>query len=146
MEDLYHGKHLRLRITRYNLSGVRKNVILDVDIPPGCQPGSRIYCRGAGHERKDGSFQDIVFLVDQEPHDKFSRVGNDLIMDVHIPWHEGLKRPGGKLCFTGINDEDIIVRLEFSGNKQHGTCTIPGHGMPVRQGKAITGRGNLIIR
>src|ERR1700761_5960844 len=76
LEELCEGRVFPIRIKRHLLSGQRMNVVLDVDVPPGCQPGTEIIFRGVGHERIPNRFQDIVFVVQQAHHDRFVRVEN----------------------------------------------------------------------
>jgi DnaJ family protein B protein 4 len=73
LEDVFHGRRLCYRITRRYLSGKTKGVVLDVDIPAGCRPGTKIVFRDAGHERRDGTRQDLVFIVQEEKHERFVR-------------------------------------------------------------------------
>jgi len=48
-------------------------VVLDVDVPPGCRAGTKIVFRDAGHERRDGMKQDLVFVVREAKHERFVR-------------------------------------------------------------------------
>ncbi|KIL67692.1 hypothetical protein M378DRAFT_197091 [Amanita muscaria Koide BX008] len=73
LEDIFHGKRLCYRITRRYLSGKSKGVVLDVDVPAGCRSGTKIVFRDAGHERRDGTKQDMVFLVQHAKHERFVR-------------------------------------------------------------------------
>ena len=66
---------------------------LDVHIAPGWRAGTRIRVPGVGNQRADGSFQDIVFVVSEAPHARFSRAGDDLVLPVRVPWADGHSRP-----------------------------------------------------
>ena len=48
-------------------------MVLDVDVPPGCRSGTKIVFRDAGHERRDGTKQDLVFVVREAKHKRFVR-------------------------------------------------------------------------
>ena len=55
------------------MTGKTKAVVLDVDVPPGCRAGTKIVFRDAGHERRDGMKQDLVFVVRELKHERFVR-------------------------------------------------------------------------
>jgi DnaJ-class molecular chaperone len=115
-------------------------------VSPGTQSGTKLVCRGAGHERIDGSFQDIVFIIEQIPHDQFLRLGHDLAMRIRIPWSPKLKL-GGKIAFAGIGGEERLVRIGHPlSNALKGTSTVAGAGMPVLCKGNIIGRGNIIVK
>ncbi|ESK94035.1 hypothetical protein Moror_12866 [Moniliophthora roreri MCA 2997] len=139
LEDLYHGKNCRFRITRYHLSGEKVDVVLDVEIAPGTCPGTKIPFRGVGHERPDHTFQDIVFVVQQANHDRFSRNGDDLSMTVQLP----RSKANGRLSFTSVDGGTLSVKVDSNTNV--GSCTIIGAGMPKLLENEIVGRGNLLI-
>ncbi|KAJ4477440.1 hypothetical protein J3R30DRAFT_3485849 [Lentinula aciculospora] len=150
LEELFQGRICPIRITRRYLSGERKNVVLDVDVPPGSQPGAELAFRGVGHERSPGKFQDIVFVIGEASHDRFVRAGNDLLMDTKIPWSEHLKDQDGRLCFPGIDGKLVCIRIPRPRNTARGSLTgsqiVCEAGMPIWFGAKIVGRGNLIVR
>ncbi len=55
-------------------------MVLDVDVPPGCRAGTKIVFRDAGHERRDGMKQDLVFVVREVKHERFVR-GHEWVGD-----------------------------------------------------------------
>jgi hypothetical protein len=146
LEELFQGKHCHFHIRRHLQSGSVTSVFIDLVVPPGTQAGTKLSCRGAGHERVDGSFQDIVFIIEQIPHDQFLRLGHDLAMRVRIPWTPKLKL-GGKIAFAGINREERLVRIGHpNSNALKGTSTVGGAGMPILCKGNIIGRGNIIVK
>ena len=147
LEELFTGKHCHFAITRHYVSRRSKNVAIEIDIPPGCRPGTRILCRNAGHEWKPNSFQDITFIVEESPHDRFIRLFDDLIMEVRVPWVDGLKRQGGKVPFVGIDGRNLMVQIDYPRDKNmKGRSIIKGAGMPIREGGQMVGRGNLVVQ
>ncbi|KAI0749735.1 hypothetical protein C8Q80DRAFT_643268 [Daedaleopsis nitida] len=110
LEDLYYGATHRYRITR-TLSSTRSSesahkssrshtpasktqtVQIDVQVAPGWRTGTRIRVPAVGNQRADGSFQDIVFVVEEVPHARFERAGDDLVLSVHVPWADAHSRP-----------------------------------------------------
>ena len=147
LEELFTGKHCHFAITRHYVSRRSKNVAIEIDIPPGCRPGTRILCRNAGHEWKPNSFQDITFIVEESPHDRFIRLFDDLIMEVRVPWADGLKRQGGKVPFVGIDGRNLMVQIDYPRDKNmKGRSIIKGAGMPIREGGRMVGRGNMVVQ
>lgn len=147
LEELFTGKHCHFAITRHYVSRRSKNVAIEIDIPPGCRPGTRILCRNAGHEWKPNSFQDITFVIEESPHDRFIRLFDDLIMEVRVPWVDSLKRQGGKVPFVGIDGRNLLVQIDYPRDKNmKGRSIIKGAGMPIREGGQMAGRGNMVVQ
>ncbi|KAK0204815.1 DnaJ domain-containing protein [Desarmillaria ectypa] len=146
LEDLFFGKECRFRITRSYLSGIRETIVLDVHIPPGCEDGTSFIFTNVGHQRRDGSFQDIVFVVQEVVHDAFARAGQDLVMKVQVPWSENLQRKDGRIHFTGLDNATLSARISYGKEKRrHGQCKIKDGGMPILQNGQIVARGDLIV-
>ncbi|KAF9004035.1 hypothetical protein BDQ17DRAFT_1424988 [Cyathus striatus] len=144
LEEMYKGKKLRFRVIRYKLSGKKKNVILDFNVPTGCPNGTKIVFKGCGHELEDGTKQDVIFLVEEAKHDKFIRDHDDLIMDVRLPWLESLNEERGEVHLNGIDGKPLHFDIDFAKHKSYlGATAIPDAGMPRRDG---SGRGNLVVR
>jgi len=147
LEELFTGKHCHIAITRRYVSGRSKNVAIEIDIPPGCRPGTRILSRNAGHEWKPNCLQDIVFIIEETPHDRFIRLFDDLIMEVRVPWVDSLKRQGGKVPFVGIDGRNLVVQIDYPRDKNmKGRGIIQGAGMPIRLGGRMVGRGNMVVQ
>ncbi|KXN84772.1 Protein psi1 [Leucoagaricus sp. SymC.cos] len=130
---------------RCKLSGKRKTVILNVDIPPGSQHGTLIIFQNAGHERKDGTRQNINFILEEEKHEKFVRLKDDLVLDVRLPWVESLKKEMGVVYVKGLDGKEKRFEIDFKGEGNvTGTVRIEGAGMPV---PATPGkRGCMVVR
>jgi DnaJ-class molecular chaperone len=147
LEELFSGKRCRFGIVRRLLSGKTNNVIVEVDIPSGCQDGSRILCRGAGHELQDGTHQNVAFVIHEATHDRFTRLQDDLLLEIQIPWTECLRRQAKRVCLKGIDGEDISIYIDYSRDKTlTGGLSIRGAGMPARHQGKVSGRGNLVVQ
>lgn len=147
LEELLNGKHCSFSLSRNLVSGKTKNVVLEVDIPPGCRGGTRILCRGVGHEWKDGSRQDIVFIVEELNHDHFSRVYDDLTLDVKIPCDDTLRHQGGEFTVEGLDRRKHRFRIDYPRDRMlKGKHIIRGAGMPIRRRGQVVGRGNLLVQ
>lgn len=146
LEDLMTGKHFQFSITRRLLSGRSKNIVLDVDIPPGCRIGTKILCRGVGNEARNGIQQDIVFIIDEAYHQRFKRVLDDLIMDIRLPWSDTLPLQGGDIEFAGLEGRNLVIHIDYPRSRSlKGVNVVTGAGMPIREGGLVVGRGNLIV-
>ena len=104
LEDLYFGATHRYRITRQlrsspaesgtgKSSSKTQTVQIDLQVAPGWRTGTRIRVQGVGNQRADGSFQDIVFVVTETPHARFTRDGDHLVLPVRVPWIDAHSRP-----------------------------------------------------
>jgi hypothetical protein len=143
LEELFHGAPLRFRITRRLLSHETKESVVKITIPEGTLVGTKIRCPGVGHERQDGTFQDVVFIVEERPHDRFHRVKDDLFMDMLVPSADQLAEDGGDISVKGIDGTEIMVNVPYPVDQTstEGKLVVKGAGMPFRKG-----RGDLIVR
>ncbi|KAL4243708.1 hypothetical protein ABKN59_010950 [Abortiporus biennis] len=165
LDDLYHGASLHYRITRTLCSGKTQSVKIDIKVSPGWRKGTRIRVPNVGNEMKDGSFQDIVFVVEQEPHSRFTRVGDDLLVTVQVPWaetHTATPYPSDKreessdkvsdakedeLAFVkGLDGEEFGISIPRSLVEGADGTRIVGAGMPIRQHGEVVGKGDLMIK
>ncbi|KAI0787482.1 hypothetical protein C8Q74DRAFT_609479 [Fomes fomentarius] len=130
LEDLYFGATHRYRITR-TLCSLRpsdpshkshpsatktQTVQIDIVVAPGWRTGTRIRVPGVGNQRTDGSFQDIVFVVEEIPHPRFTRKGDDLILPVRVPWADAHSRPYPPSDLYG-DDDSILGDGSGSGGR-----------------------------
>jgi len=146
LEELAEGTAHRYRITRHLLSGKKKNVLVDIDIAPGWKKGTKVRFAGAGNERPGGGPQDVVFIVEELPHDRFMRQGSALVARVQIPLSEALTGDGRTIFVKGLNGKDIEVHIPSSVIKPGSECRIEGAGMPIRKQGKIIGKGDMVIR
>ncbi|KAH7884370.1 hypothetical protein F5I97DRAFT_1812805 [Phlebopus sp. FC_14] len=148
LDEMYHGTNYRFLVTRELLSRQTEQVEVSIDIPPGIRNGTRIVCPRTGHQRKDGTLQDVVFLVEEVPDERFSRVKDDLYMDVCVPWVDSLADQGGELCIEGMDGEEVTFTLPYPiyDKSTEGQVLVKGAGMPIRDGRKTIGRGDMIIR
>ncbi|KAF9533914.1 hypothetical protein CPB83DRAFT_831726 [Crepidotus variabilis] len=143
LEDIHHGKNFHFRIVRYRRSGKKSIVPLDLYVSPGTRGGTEIVVEDAGNERKDGSWQAIVFLVKEIKHEKFRRVHCDLLMDVRLPWVDSLNTEAGQVYFQSLDGKEYKFSIPYrEDGLLSGTAVIPGAGLPHRDGD---GRGRMVV-
>ena len=144
LEEIYQGKRFRFRLIRYDLSGKKTIVPLDVTVPLGSRDGTKVIVSNIGSERKDGTRQDIVFLLKVLKHKRFSRVRNDLLLEVRLPWIDSLSEKEGEVQVEGIDGKVYVFPVNFCNNGLlSGTTMIPNAGPHLPGGK---GRGRIIVR
>lgn len=148
LDEMYYGTAFQFLITRELLSRKTEQVEIYVDVPPGIRSGTRIVCPRTGHQRKDGTLQDVIFLIEEVPHGVFTRVKDDLFVDICVPWVETLAEQGADICIDGMDGEEIIFTLPYPiyDKSTEGQLLVKGAGMPIREGRKTVGRGDLIIR
>lgn len=115
---------------------------LEIYIPRGSMQGERIVLEGEADQYPDQIPGDIIFTLVEEPHDVFSRLGNDLSAELTVSLSEAL---------TGFN-RVVLKHLDGRGiqlNRPRGKILrpvdcikIPGEGMPVKRGDA---KGDLYL-
>lgn len=95
LEELYKGGQRRIKVSRNRIDpstgGVRKeSEILEINIKPGWKGGTKITYPEKGDERPGRIPADIVFTINEKPHPRFKRDGNDLIHTVRLPLRDAL--------------------------------------------------------
>lgn len=163
LEDLYHSATHHYRITRLLQSGVSKIVKIDVKVSPNWRTGTRIRVANVGNQLKDGSYQDIVFVVKEVPHPKFTRIGDDLYLTVHVPWSDTRRATpyaagadGARVVVQKSSQEEAYVQsldgqefeLPIPRSLEAGAdgSRVVGGGMPVHKNGKRVGKGDLFIK
>lgn len=116
--------------------------ILQVHIDPGMKDGQRIVFSGEGDQEPGVTPGDVVFVVDEKPHDKFTRKVNDLFYEAEVDLLTSLA--GGEVAFKHVSGDFIKINILPGEVISPGlTKVVEGQGMPIyRSG----GRGNLFIK
>lgn len=144
LEEIYQGKTFHFRLIRYELSGKKNIVPLSVTVPLGSRNGTKMIVSNIGNERKDGTRQDIVFLVKVLKHKRFSRVHNDLLLKVRLPWVDSLNEKEGEVHVEGIDGKVYTFLVNFCNDGLlSGATIIPNAGMHYLGGKV---RGRIVVR
>lgn len=101
--------------------------ILEVHIDPGMANGQRIVFSGEGDQGPNIIPGDVVFVIDEQPHERFTRKGDDLIYQVKIDLLTALA--GGSFAFKHLDGQYVKVDI------------IPGEVIGPDTVKMITGKG-----
>lgn len=146
LEELYEGASHRYRITRHLLSGKKKDVMVEIDVGSGWKKGTKIRFTGAGNEREGNTPQDVVFVVEEIPHQTFVREGSTLITRVKISLLEALAGEGRRIQIIGLDGKPILIETPPEIIRPGDECVIEGAGMPIRKHGKIVGRGDMVVR
>lgn len=116
--------------------------ILQVHIDPGMKDGQRIVFSGEGDQEPGVTPGDVVFVVDERPHEKFTRKGNDLVYEAEIDLLTALA--GGEIAFPHVSGDYIKSTILPGEVIAPGTLKVmENQGMPIyRHGS----RGNLFVK
>ncbi|KAG0454895.1 hypothetical protein HPP92_024187 [Vanilla planifolia] len=145
LEDLYTRTTKEMKISRElaDISGKMMPMedILKIDINAGLKNGTKI-----PYPKKDDDVipTDIVFVVEEMPHEMFTREGNDLITTQKISLAQALK--GYTAHLKTLDDRTLTIPISSISSIIHPRYeqVVPGEGMPIAEDPSK--RGNLKIR
>lgn len=172
LNELYSGAQKKFKTSRRLLSGQTEERTLDVNVVKGWKIGTKIRFPGAGNEDPgSGTSQDIVFVVEEKPHDTFTREGDDLIYNLHIPLSHALlglpKKSTGLFgtsaasvpppsTVTSLDGRKIVIPVPYPNPSSPSDKTTPlkpgqqivisGEGMPISRKTAPKKIGDLIVK
>ncbi|KAJ0964418.1 hypothetical protein J5N97_029540 [Dioscorea zingiberensis] len=145
LEELYTGSTRKMKISRNVLGAngrsVVKSEILTIDVKPGWKNGTKITFPDKGNEQVNQLPADLVFVIDEKPHDVYKRDGNDLIVQQKISLADALA--GTTINLTTLDGRNLAVPLTDIVTPGY-EIVIAKEGMPItkEQGK----KGNLRIK
>lgn len=146
LEDLYSGATKRLKVGRKLLHGGTEEKVLEIQVYPGWKSGTKIRFPKAGNEQAAGDAQDLVFVVEAKPHERFAREGNDLVATLRIPLVDALTGTGTKQTLELLDGRKLQVPVPSGIVKPGATTTVPGEGMPIRKEGSAKKKGDLLVR
>lgn len=145
LEELSKGVTKRLKVIRKvrDGSGRTADKILTIDVKPGWKAGTKIRFPNEGDELPNGATQDIEFILEEKPHDTFTRRGDDLIVDLELTLLEalsGFSKPVKTLEGRTLHVSASSSRIVQPGQEER----FPGEGMPIS--KKPGQKGDLLVR
>ncbi|KAH9950007.1 DnaJ-domain-containing protein [Amylocystis lapponica] len=146
LEDLYSGTTKHLKVGRRLMSGGTEDKVLEIQISPGWKSGTKIRFPRAGNEQPNGESQDLVFVVEEKPHERFVREGNDLTCHVSLPLVDALAGDGGKRTVEALDGRKLQVQIPHGVVKPGSQITVRGEGMPIRKEGSVRKKGDLIVK
>jgi len=119
---------------------VRKTKKIQLKIPPGVDTGSKLRIRGEGeHGQRGGPPGDLFVIIYVEPHDFFSRDGDDILCQIPISFPQAAL--GTEIAVPTLNGEKKLVIPR--GTESGAILKIRGEGFPKLRGY---GRGDEIVQ
>ncbi|MFQ6620813.1 hypothetical protein Gotur_001602 [Gossypium turneri] len=136
LEELYKGATKKMKISREIVEE-----ILTINVRPGWKKGTKITFAEKGNERPNVIPADLIFIIEEKPHNVFTREGNDLIVAQKISLVDALY--GCTVHLTTLDGRNLTIPIH---NVIH-PCyeeVVPREGMPIQ--KDPSKRGNLRIK
>ena len=119
---------------------VRMNKKIQIKVPPGVDTGSKLRIRGEGEEGlRGGASGDLFVFLYVEPHDFFSREGDDIICQIPISFPQAAL--GAELEVPTLNDKRNLTIPK--GTESGDVFRIKGEGFPKLRGY---GRGDQLVQ
>lgn len=146
LDDLAMGTTKKMKVTRRLLTGEQVEKTLEINILPGFKAGTKFRFKGEGNEREGADPQDLVFVLEEAPHDRFTRDGNDIITTEKISLLEALTGSGGTRQINALDGRRPSVTIPASVVKPGSQTRVPGFGMPIRKDGQVKNKGDLIVK
>ncbi|KAJ7158552.1 hypothetical protein C8R46DRAFT_957180 [Mycena filopes] len=146
LNELFSGTTKRLKVGRRLLDGSSEDKVLEIQVQPGWKSGTKVRFPHAGNEQPDGDAQDLVFVVEEKPHDVFERDGNDLMCRVPIPLLDALTDVGGRKIVEALDGRKLQIAVPPGVVKPGQQTTVAGEGMPIRKDGSVKRKGDLIVK
>src|SRR5512136_64655 len=119
---------------------VRKTKKIQLKVPPGVDTGSKLRIRGEGEEgERGGPPGDLFVFIYVEPHDFFSREGDDIICQIPISFPQAVL--GTEIEVPTLNGKKSLVIPR--GIESGEALRIKGEGFTRMRGH---GRGDQIVQ
>ncbi|XP_057801249.1 uncharacterized protein LOC131016547 isoform X1 [Salvia miltiorrhiza] len=145
LEDLYKGTTKKMKISRdvIDSSGRPSTMeeILTIEIKPGWKKGTKITFPEKGNEQRGVIPSDLVFIIDEKPHNVFKRDGNDLVVTQKISLVEALT--GYTAQVTTLDGRNLTIPINSIVSPTYEEV-VKGEGMPIP--KEPGRKGNLRIK
>ncbi|KAH0692068.1 hypothetical protein KY285_019165 [Solanum tuberosum] len=145
LEELYKGSKRKMKISRIVLDGTGKPTtieeVLAIHIKPGWKKGTKITFPEKGNHEPGAAPGDLIFVIDEKPHDVFKRDGNDLVINQKISLVDALA--GKTINLTALDGRELTIPITDVVKPGH-EQKIPNEGMPIS--KEPGKKGNLRIK
>ncbi|KAI4337377.1 hypothetical protein L6164_015802 [Bauhinia variegata] len=145
LEELYSGSTRKMKISRAVMDAngrqVPESEILTIDIKPGWKKGTKITFPDKGNQQPNQLPADLVFVIDEKPHDAFKRDGNDLIVSKRVTLAEALG--GTTVNLTTLDKRDLSIPVTDIVSPGY-ELLVAKEGMPIT--KEPGNRGDLRIK
>ncbi|XP_078429092.1 uncharacterized protein LOC144701221 [Wolffia australiana] len=145
LEDLYKGTTKKMKISRDILDASGKTArveeILAIEVKPGWKKGTKITFPEKGNEQPNIIPSDLVFIIDEKPHEVFKRDGNDLVATQKITLAQALT--GCTIQIKTLDGRMLSIPITNIIHPAYEEI-VPREGMPLP--KDPSKRGNLRVK
>jgi len=147
LEELYRGHNKRLRINRtiYNSRGeaTPESKIIQIPVPAGAEAGTEFLVSNSGDIYPGGNpaGNDMIFVLEEKPHNYYIRDGKDLIYTAKITLAQALTGVKIKLPALDGNQVEVLIRDVIKPGYEK---RIVGKGMPVP--KSNGSYGDIVVK
>lgn len=148
LEELHSGSVRRMRVGRRRLAHggapgatVQDSEILTINVGRGWRRGTRVTFPEKGDELPGRIPADVVFVVEERPHERFTREGNDLVTPYRLTLADALC--GARVALRTLGGEEVVANVPgpIAPGSEH---VLVGLGMPLPRSPDQT--GNLRIK
>ncbi|XP_074556859.1 uncharacterized protein LOC141812766 [Curcuma longa] len=145
LEELYTGTKRKMKISREvrtpNGKTVEEHEILTIEVTPGWRKGTKVTFPEKVNEELNQIPADLVFIIDEKPHEVYKREGNDLVVHQKISLVDALAGTTINLVtLDGCNlviDMTDVIKLNYE-------LVIKNERMPITRESGK--KGKLIIK
>ncbi|KAK1551253.1 hypothetical protein Q3G72_032817 [Acer saccharum] len=145
LEELYTGSTRKMKISRtvidVNGRQAPESEILTIDVKPGWKKGTKITFPDKGNEQPNQLPADLVFVIDEKPHDFYKRDSNDLIMNHKVSLAEALG--GTTVNLTTLDGRKLSIPVTDIISPGY-ELAVAREGMPIAREPG--NRGDLRIK
>ncbi|CAH8371812.1 unnamed protein product [Eruca vesicaria subsp. sativa] len=145
LEELYTGSTRKMKISRTivdpNGRQAQETEVLTIVVKPGWKKGTKVKFPDKGNEQVNQLPADLVFVIDEKPHDNFKRDGNDLITSTKVTLAEAIG--GTTVSINTLDGRNLPVGVTDIVSPGY-ELVVPGEGMPIAKEKG--NRGDLKIK
>ncbi|XP_054789010.1 uncharacterized protein LOC129294612 [Prosopis cineraria] len=144
LEELYSGSTRKMKISRTidaNGRPVTETEMLSIDVKPGWKKGTKITFPDKGNQQPNLLPADLVFVIDEKPHDLYTRDGNDLIVSLRVSLAEAIG--GTTVNLTTLDGRSLSIPVTDIVSPGY-ELLVPKQGMPIA--KEPRNMGDLKIR
>uniref|UniRef100_A0A5B6Z4D7 J domain-containing protein n=1 Tax=Davidia involucrata TaxID=16924 RepID=A0A5B6Z4D7_DAVIN len=145
LEELYSGSTRKMKISRTVVDAngqlVPETEILTIDVKPGWKKGTKITFPDKGNEQLNQLPADLVFVIDEKPHNFYKRDGNDLNVNHRVSLAEALA--GTTVNLTTLDGRSLSIPVTDIVSPSY-ELVIAREGMPIA--KEPGNRGDLRIK
>jgi len=146
LEDLYAGTTKKMKVTKRVLEDDGQTTrqddeTLTIHIKPGYKAGTKITFENAGDQGPGIIPADICFVVQEKPHARFRREGNNLVYRARVPLVDALT--GCTVDILTLDERRLSIPINDVITPQY-QKKVDGEGMPIS--KRPGAKGDLYIK